>query len=1187
MPQVDTECYYGSFRWSKKQNVLKFYLREICKICGKAFINVYRLQRHMLTHNAGCRKFSCGICGKAFKYKHHLKEHHRIHSGEKPYVCPNPTCKKRFSHSGSYSSHISSKKCIDQPRGDRNQLARDCKAAININRNNEKESTEKEVYLYPKEIVNETEEEGNSSSHTQVDCMRLKSTEWGNENEGTIGDKQHNCDALPIERSVSAKDCDKFELCKKEDCKRWVPKERSDGSPVRSRHFSEKLDGSKEIGSSQNDSFISKWTLESTNPYYERLHGQQEEDSSIFDSTDLKTELLRNAYKEMGVGNNYFNEENSKDEEEDIELEEASSLISKDHAMDTEIDLSKMSSLNQQKKKEGIPSFVTETNDNLMRQQAPIQVNAVLVGEQRATKEPSNPFHCPDMSSGPLAIQTPQETAVESLDSVEKHIKQETDITNSVFEKSEEKSDEKMVLEENAHAEDEQSPPSSSVNKSYLMNNYFNSLRTFANKNINNHPFTQLEGMDSEIDNEVAKIAENQKSNSKANSIPAFIAESSRKSPAADQMKDTATTVGGNMFSNSLAGQWNNSNSNNSVSLPYNVMLQHHLLQAALVANMCSSQLQPALNQQATLQQALAMSMDQMNPFSKKAFSAIGGSTANNPINNLNVSDKHIIGKQVTKADEQDQPLDLSKKPADNVKLNDFNEKLASHGRNTNTDIKPQSGLSGVNPLGAFPFHKSMLRYPSVPTAGIPDLFGVSTSMQSNTFQDFNSQLRNPFGNTIAPTTPEMAYAQQLQGFLNGAYSTKESLATRPLGNYPNRYRLNNSSGKRGRPRKRPYDGPTSFEHDNTNSVLANIPRHGNDRLHEGSNNAVQQCVDLPYKCDICDKSFQKQSSLTRHKYEHTGKRPHHCTECGKSFKHKHHLIEHQRLHSGEKPYQCDKCGKRFSHSGSYSQHMNHRYAYCKPEDAVMQELRQQMKKAGREMNNNGAFASSKLNKQKGFPKPVIDDHTSSQRITNAASFMENFLSRQPSALQFNSDSLLGNQISPKFGKSPQRNRSSEELLASNIRAQQDAVMKNHSPLHSPPHFCMKSNESSQSLADTESKSGSKNTSSDRYLSHERLSPMQQPLSPIKSKKRKITSESDKSDKSVSAASSSSIWSGMNDVFRNHTNGMPLNFFPSPTNLVSSPSPPLMQVGKGRDGFDGKVTLKGSILHIPVASDIM
>ena len=60
------------------------------------------------------------------------------------------------------------------------------------------------------------------------------------------------------------------------------------------------------------------------------------------------------------------------------------------------------------------------------------------------------------------------------------------------------------------------------------------------------------------------------------------------------------------------------------------------------------------------------------------------------------------------------------------------------------------------------------------------------------------------------------------------------------------------------------------------------------------------------------------------------GKRPHECNICKKAFKHKHHLIEHSRLHSGEKPYQCDKCGKRFSHSGSYSQHMNHRYSYCK-----------------------------------------------------------------------------------------------------------------------------------------------------------------------------------------------------------------------------------------------------------------
>ncbi|XP_011502307.1 PREDICTED: zinc finger protein 1 [Ceratosolen solmsi marchali] len=83
--------------------------------------------------------------------------------------------------------------------------------------------------------------------------------------------------------------------------------------------------------------------------------------------------------------------------------------------------------------------------------------------------------------------------------------------------------------------------------------------------------------------------------------------------------------------------------------------------------------------------------------------------------------------------------------------------------------------------------------------------------------------------------------------------------------------------------------------------------------------------------CNQCDKTFSKHSSLARHKYEHSGQRPYKCQECPKAFKHKHHLTEHKRLHSGEKPFQCSKCLKRFSHSGSYSQHMNHRYSYCKP----------------------------------------------------------------------------------------------------------------------------------------------------------------------------------------------------------------------------------------------------------------
>lgn len=65
----------------------------VCGICGKKFVCVTTMKRHLVTHT-GERPFNCKVCGKQYTQKGNLRVHERTHRNDRPFECN--ICHQKF-----------------------------------------------------------------------------------------------------------------------------------------------------------------------------------------------------------------------------------------------------------------------------------------------------------------------------------------------------------------------------------------------------------------------------------------------------------------------------------------------------------------------------------------------------------------------------------------------------------------------------------------------------------------------------------------------------------------------------------------------------------------------------------------------------------------------------------------------------------------------------------------------------------------------------------------------------------------------------------------------------------------------------------------------------------------------------------------------------------------------------------
>lgn len=76
------------------------------------------------------------------------------------------------------------------------------------------------------------------------------------------------------------------------------------------------------------------------------------------------------------------------------------------------------------------------------------------------------------------------------------------------------------------------------------------------------------------------------------------------------------------------------------------------------------------------------------------------------------------------------------------------------------------------------------------------------------------------------------------------------------------------------------------------------------------------------YLCEICQKTFQNVSKLTKHQQLHGGSSPFKCDECKKTFTTRFKLMRHTLIHSDRKQFSCTVCERTFHRKDHLKNHI-------------------------------------------------------------------------------------------------------------------------------------------------------------------------------------------------------------------------------------------------------------------------